>query len=197
MRPFFNHFRAYTLRGLLAIIPLALVIFSLYLLYVLIEVKMMGFVRQSVGVRIPGLGIIVLLVFLYFLGLIVSNVVGRQIFHLVERLAIRLPLVKTIYSAAKQVVSAFSIPDKQGFKRVVLVDPMKNGMWVIGFVTGSMEDVKHKRKVLSVFVPNTPNPTTGFLVMLKESETRDPGWTVEQALKTVIAGGIISPETIQ
>ena len=84
------------------------------------------------------------------------------------------------------------------FKRAVLVDYLKPGIWTIGFVTGTIHDHQHPQtKLLKVFVPTPPNPTSGTMVVVRESETRDPGWSIEDALKTVISGGIIGPKEIR
>jgi uncharacterized membrane protein len=139
-----------------------------------------------------------LLVVLYLLGLIVSNVVGRQLFRLVEGIANRIPLVKTTYNVGRQLSSTLSLPERQVFKRAVLVEYLKPGMWTIGFVTGTLIDRSNNDEVLlKVFIPTPPNPISGTMIVVRESQTRDPGWSVEQALKAVISGGVISPAEIK
>ena len=84
------------------------------------------------------------------------------------------------------------------FKRAVLVEYLKPGMWTIGFVTGVVIDRKNSdEKLLKVFVPTPPSPTSGTMVVVRESQTRDPGWSIEEAMKTVISGGIIGPTDIK
>jgi uncharacterized membrane protein len=101
----------------------------------------------------------------------------------------------------KQLADTLALPDKQAFKRAVLVDYLKPGIWTIGFVTGKIIgkiiDRKNNDEVLlKVFVPTPPNPTSGTMVVVKESETRDPGWTIEEAIRAVVSGGIIGPKEI-
>jgi uncharacterized membrane protein len=198
MKTLLRHLKIYILRGLLAIIPLALTAFALNLLYTVIDKRITGVVEKFIGFSFPGLGVILLLVVLYLLGLIVSNVVGRQIFRLVEGIAKRIPLIKTTYNVGRQLSSTLSLPEKQVFKRAVLVEYLKPGMWTIGFVTGTLMDKSNNEELLlKVFIPTPPNPISGTMIVVRESQTRDPGWTIEEALKAVISGGVISPAEIK
>ena len=157
----------------------------------------MVIVERYLGFRIPGLGIVLVLCIVYIIGLAASNVIGRQVLNLVERIIRRIPLIKTTYSVGKQLATTLSLPEKQAFKRAVMVEFLKPGMWTIGFVTGTIIDIKREReKLLKVYIPTPPNPTSGTIVLVKESEARDPGWTVKEALNTVISGGILGPEEI-
>jgi len=198
MKTLLKHLKIYVLRGLFAIIPLALTAFALNLLYTVIDKRITVVVERLIGFSFPGLGVILLLVVLYLLGLIVSNVVGRQIFRLVEGIAKRIPLIKTTYNVGRQLSSTLSLPEKQVFKRAVLVEYLKPGMWTIGFVTGTLMDKSNNEEVLlKVFIPTPPNPISGTMIVVRESQTRDPGWTIEEALKAVISGGVISPAEIK
>ena len=197
MKTLLKHLKIYVLRGLFAIIPLALTAFALNLLYTVIDKRITGVVERLIGFSFPGLGVILLLVVLYLLGLIVSNVVGRQIFRLVEGIAKRIPLIKTTYNVGRQLSSTLSLPEKQVFKRAVLVEYLKPGMWTIGFVTGTLIDKNTNERLLKVFVPMPPNPISGTMIVVREAQTRDPGWTIEEALKAVISGGMISPAEIK
>jgi uncharacterized membrane protein len=138
------------------------------------------------------------LVALYTLGLLASNVVGKRLFGLLERMTNYIPLIKTTYRVGQQLGKTLSLPEKQVFKKAVLVDYLKPGIWTIGFVTGEVIDTKNNNeKLLKVFVPTPPNPTSGTMVVVRESETRDPGWTIEEAINAVISGGIIGPEELR
>jgi len=186
--------RTYVIRGLLAIIPLALSFFAVKILYTAVDKRVTGVMEGIVGFTLPGFGILVVLVTLYVLGLIASNVVGKQIFGLVEGIVNRVPLIKTTYRIGKQLTVNLSLPEQQVFKRAVLVEYLKPGILTVGFVTGTIIDRKENdAKLLKAFVPTPPNPTSGTMVVVKESLTRDPGWTIEEALKAVISGGIIGP----
>ena len=196
MKGVFRHIRTYTIRGIVASIPFVLTFFVLRFLYLGIDRRIMGLLEEVIGYKIPGLGLLLLLIVLYLLGLIASNIVGRQFFSLIERITNRIPLVKTTYQVGKQLSDTISISERQVFRRAVLVECLKPGMWTIGFVTGTVTDKKIGEELLKVFVPMPPNPASGVMIIVKESQTRDPGWTIDQAIRSVISGGIIGPEEI-
>jgi uncharacterized membrane protein len=194
----FKHIKSYTLRGLLAIIPLALTVFVIRLLYISVDKKIRVPVDRLIGFDVPGLGIIALFLLLYVIGFVTSNVIGKQFLIWLERLTERIPLINTTYHIGKQLTDTLSLPERQVFRKVVLIDFLKPGYWNVGFVTGIIVDKRDNNKVLlKVFVPTVPNPTSGFFIMVQESETHNPGWTVEEAMRLVISGGIIGPTDIR
>ncbi|MBF0522802.1 MAG: DUF502 domain-containing protein [Candidatus Omnitrophica bacterium] len=190
------HCKTYIFRGILAAIPLGLSFFVIWFFYVMVDRKVVNLIHKVIGFRIPGLGILLVLFSLYIIGYLASNVIGRRFFSLLENISNRIPIIKTTYQVGKQLSSTLSLPEGQVFKRVVLVDYFKPDVWVIGFVTGSLEEKTTKEKFLKVFVPHVPSPTSGFLVIVKESQVRDSAWTVEEGIRMVISGGLIGPETI-
>ncbi|MFC1862607.1 DUF502 domain-containing protein [Thermodesulfobacteriota bacterium] len=198
MKRIFEHIKKYIIRGLLAIIPLALTYFALMILYNTIDQRAVKLVDKMTGFSFPGLGLIFVLGSLYLLGLIASNVIGRQTFNLIEKITNRIPLINTVYKIGQQLGTTLSLPGKQVFKKAILVEYLKEGTWTIGFVTGDLIDrTDDSERFLKVFIPTPPNPTTGTIIIVKESRTRDPGWTIEEALRTVLSGGIIGPEEIK
>ena len=198
MKSIFKHLKSYIFRGLLAVIPLALTSFAVKILYTTIDKRITGLIEEIIGFSFPGLGVLLLVAVLYLLGLIVSNVLGRQIFGLLDRIANRIPLVKTTYNVGRQLSSSFSLPEKQVFRRAVLVEYLTPGIWTIGFVTGTIVDKGTDEEVLlKVFIPTPPNPISGTMVVVRESQTRDPGWSIDEALKAVISGGVIGPTEIR
>ena len=197
IRPIFNHFKKYVFRGLLAIIPPALCIFVLHLLYVGIDQRVTGVIERFFGASLPGLGIILVFLILYLLGFIASNITGRKLFSLLEYIVRRIPLINTTYQVGKQLSTTLSLPEKQVFKRAVLVEYLKPGMWTVGFVTGTIFDKSRDNEILlKVYIPTPPLPTSGTMVLVRQTQTRDPGWTIEEAMKVVISGGIIGPDYV-
>lgn len=197
-KTFLNHIKVYVFRGLFAVIPLGLCFFVVRFLYVFIDKKITGRIDDNIGFHIPGLGILIVLVVLYLVGVSVSNLIGKQVFGLIERFSRRIPLIGSIYKIGKQLTETLSLPEKQIFKRVILVEYLRAGSWTIGFVTGSLiEGAQPGEKYLKVFVPTPPNPATGTLLIVRESQVRDPGWTIEEALKTVMSAGIIGPSVMK
>ncbi len=199
MKKFFDHLISYILRGLLAIIPLLLCVVAIRLLYVLIDKQVMKFLEQFIDIRqVPGLGILLLLICLYFIGLIFSNVVGRQIFKIIDYLADRIPFIKFIYGIGKQISDTFAVadPQKQAFQKAVLVNIFDGKGWMLAFITGSLKD-QEGAELLKVFVPTAPHPFTGIIFVVKPSQVLECGWSVEEAIKMVVSVGIISPGQIR
>ncbi len=192
------HLRTHIFRGLIAVIPLVISFFVVQFLYIMVDRRVARMIEGWTGVAIPGLGILLVLAILYLVGLIASNLVGKQLFGLIEKISERIPLVRTTYQVGKQISQSLSHEDKQLFKRVVMVKYLNAGAWTIGFVTGTLTDAKEPGVTfLKVFVPTPPNPTSGTMIIVREEDARDPGWTVEEGLKTVISGGIIGPAQLK
>ena len=148
-----------------------------------------------VSVVVSVLSIIILLVLLYLVGAIGHFVTGKRLISAGETLVLRIPLMRTIYAATKQVVRAISLPDRAAFKSVVLVEFPRPGFKAVGFLTGHIHD-SAGRKFCKVFIPTTPNPTTGFFEIVPVEEVMVTSMSTEDAFKMVISGGILSPDVI-
>ena len=199
MKNFFQHTRTYIFRGLLASIPLVLCGIALWLLSVGIDQRVMRFLDRFFEVRkIPGLGILLLLIFLYLIGLIVSNIMGRQALKAVEKISQKIPIIKSIYGVGKQLSQGISTSqEKQSFKKAVLVkiDP-KSELWIPAFVMSTSKSDKGE-ELSFVYVPTVPTPTGGFVFVVKSSQIMDPGWSVEECLKIIVSMGFISPDQVK
>jgi uncharacterized membrane protein len=194
MRKFWKHFRGYVIRGLVATIPLALSAFAIYIVYNYVDRRVGNLFERLVGFSIPGIGLLTVLLVFYVVGLVATRALGRQAIALVDHLTKRIPLIRTTYEIGKQLQKTLSLPEKQVFKKAVLVEYLKPGIWTIGFVTGSVVDHRDGDvTLLKVFIPTPPNPTSGTMVLVREDMTTNPGWTIEEALKAVVSGGIIGP----
>lgn len=145
---------------------------------------------------VPVLAVLLTLFLLYLLGLLTASVFGRRLIQLVERIFTRLPLVKTIYNSTKQIVTSLGGGQSMNFQRVVLVEFPHPGMKCIGFLTAVMDDMDSGRKMASVFISTTPNPTTGYMQIVPLQDVSDTGWTVEEAVKLLMSGGILSPTKV-
>lgn len=138
--------------------------------------------------------IFALLFLIYLIGVVARFVAGRRLLALGEMFLMKIPLVRTIYSATKQVTTAISVQDSASFKSVVLVEFPRSGCYSLGFLTGLISDAQG-RKFCKIFVSTTPNPTTGFFILLPASEVRRIEMSIEDAFKMIISAGIVSPET--
>lgn len=196
MKRISRHFRIYILRGIFACIPVGLTYFVIKFFYIVIDQKVVNLVDNFIGFRIPGLGIFVLCIVLYVIGYLTSNILGKKFFAFIERIVDRIPIIKTTYRIGKQLSSTLSLSEKTVFKKTVLVDYFRPGVWAVGFVTGRMLDRNTGEKLFKVFLPTVPNPTSGILIILKETQVIDPRWSIEDGMKAIISGGLIGPEEI-
>jgi len=150
---------------------------------------------QAINVLVMIVSIAGFLLAVYVTGALAQAVVGRRLIRAGETVLMRVPLASTIYSAAKQVMEAIASPSKSALRTVVLVEFPRRGAWSVGFLTGRLiEDQDHG--MAKVFVPTTPNPTTGFFVIVPQDEVMITDMTVEEAFKMIISGGIVSPEAL-
>jgi uncharacterized membrane protein len=194
MTGLWRHIRAHVIRGAIATIPLALSAFTIYVVYNYVDKRVANLLERLLGFRIPGIGVLTVLLVFYTVGFVATRAVGRQVVRLFDHVTRRIPLIRTTYEIGKQLQTTFSLPEKQVFQRAVLVQYLTPGIWTLGFVTGSVADASDGGATfLKVFIPTPPNPTSGTMVVVREDMTRDPGWTLEEALKTVVSGGIIGP----
>jgi uncharacterized membrane protein len=191
-----RHLKKAVFRGFLVLLPLALSFLVLRFLYLAVDQRVAGLLEKWIGRKIPGLGILLVLVILYLLGLLAGNLVGRRFLAGVDRISGRVPLVRTTYKLGKQLGNAFASPGSGHLKRVVLVEQFRPGVWSVGFVTGHMSDPKTGEKLVRLFLPQGPNPTSGFMIIVRESEVRPISWTVPEAMNAIISGGISAPDQI-
>lgn len=196
MRRLWGHVRRQIIRGFLASIPLIFSFLLIRFLYLAVDQRVAQLIQKVIGFRIPGLGLLLVLILFYLVGLAASHWAGRQLFRIIEAITIRLPIIKTIYLLGKKLAEALSLPDQQAFQKVVLIEYFRPGVWTVAFVTGSTYDRQSGQKFLKLFIPTTPNPTSGFMAMVPEGQVRFVPWSTEEAIKVVISGGIIGPQEI-
>jgi len=145
---------------------------------------------------VPLVNLLLSFVVIFLLGLVGANILGRRILSRFEALLLKLPLVRTIYSSAKQVVETFQGPGRN-FQRVVLIEYPRKGVWTLALVATERRDSLElfpTDKVLTVFIPTTPNPTSGFLVIMSPEDVKDLDFTVEEAFKFIVSGGIVGKD---
>jgi uncharacterized membrane protein len=152
---------------------------------------------ELIGFHIPGIDFIITLLVILVTGIIVANIVGRRFVSLWDAMIGRIPLVRSIYMGVKQVVETLFTPGGQSFRKVLLVEYPRLGMWSLAFQTGdSTPEVDRALKeeaMVSLFIPTTPNPTSGFLMMVPRKNVIEMDMSVEQALKFVISLGVVQP----
>jgi uncharacterized membrane protein len=153
--------------------------------------------QQLVGVNIPGIGVLFSLLLVLITGIIATNFLGQHFMRIGESLLDRIPLVRTVYNSTKQVINAILSTNSQAFRKVVLVEYPRKGIWSIAFQTnenGFAHNHPTDEPMISVFIPTTPNPTSGFLMMVAKSEVKELSMTIDEALKCVISLGVMQPK---
>lgn len=195
--------RKYLIAGLLVWMPLGITF--------LVIRAVVGFLDKSLvllpdafqpdrlfGFNIPGLGVVLAVALVLVTGMIMANLLGRRLLAFWESQLARIPLVRTIYSAIKQIMEAVLATDGKSFRKVLLVEYPRKGVWSLAFMTSDdLGEVQNKTaaNVISVFVPTTPNPTSGFVLMVPESDVIELDMSVEEGLKMIISMGVVVPNS--
>ena len=194
--------KKYLITGLLIWIPLAITIWVLDLIVSTMDQSLLLLPPQYqpqvvFGRQIPGLGAVLTVVVVFVTGVLTSNIFGRRLLSFWENLLGRIPVVKTIYSAVKQVSDTLFAPGGQAFSKALLVQYPRAGSWTIAFLTGRPGgDVANHLHgdYVSIYVPTTPNPTSGFFLMMPRADVIELDMSVDEALKYVISMGVAFPE---
>jgi len=183
--------------GFAVVIPLVITFLILRMLFNWVDGILAPLLLRILSVHIPGLGIILTFSIIYLAGLATTNVFGRRLLDLGESILFRLPIIRSIYGPTKQLVVMMTTPDGKGFKRVVLVEYPSPGFWVVGFVTGEIPVDEKAFPQWSIFLPTTPNPTSGMMVILPPHHVQLTDITVEEAIRFVVSGGIVVPPSLR
>jgi len=189
--------KRYFLTGLLVMIPIWGTILILKTLFVSLDGILGDVAARFVtsGRYVPGLGIVALILLIFFTGLFAANVIGRHIVKQWESVLNRVPVVRGIYSTLKSMMDILSFAERESYRRVVLIQFPKNGHYCFAFVTGvSKSDMQDMHESLvHVYVPTSPNPTSGYFLLVPEGEVIPVDISVEEAMKLIVSGGLYSP----
>jgi len=193
-----SHFKRYLLAGLLLWTPIAITIWVITWVFDALDNVLPVALRSEVlfGVHVPGFGVLVVLLFILITGFLAANLIGQKLVQVWEGVMRRIPLVRSIYSSVKQVSDTILSPNGQAFRQAVLVQYPRHGSWTIGFLTGtpSAEVATHlPADCVSIYVPTTPNPTSGFFLMVPRTEVVELSIGVDAALKYVVSMGTVPP----
>ncbi|MFO1318058.1 MAG: DUF502 domain-containing protein [Burkholderiales bacterium] len=193
--------RRYLITGLLIWVPLG---FTLWVLHALVTTMDQSLLllpeawrpRNLLGFNLPGLGVLLTVLIVFFTGLITANVLGQRLVRTWEAVLGRIPVVKSIYNSVKQVSDTLFSSSGQAFRKALLIEWPRPGVWTIAFLTGAPGgDVSRHLKgdYISVYVPTTPNPTGGYFVMLPRADAIELDMSVDEALKYIISMGVAPP----
>ena len=195
--------RSWFFTGILVMTPLILTIYVVWAFITFVDNLVVPLVpieyRPSyyLPFSIPGLGLIIVFLFTTFVGILATGLFGRTLIRLWENILNRMPVVRSVYSAIKQILETVMATQSDAFRQAVLVEYPRKDIWAIGFVTGSTKgEVSENvnKKMVNVFMPTTPNPTSGFLLFFPEKDLIFLEMSVEDALKLVVSGGMVVPK---
>jgi uncharacterized membrane protein len=190
-----GHFTGTLGTGLLLLVPVAITYLVLKFLFDAIDGILQPAIQPLLGRHIPGLGAVIIIIMVYLAGLLGTVVVGKQLIRLGQSILLRVPVFNTVYSAAKQLIESFSGSSTTGFKRVVLIEYPRPGLWTIGFLTALTKD-ENDAPLAIVYIPTAPTPQSGWVAILPVREVYDTGMPVQEAVRLVLSGGIVAPAQI-
>ena len=192
---FLRKFRDILIAGLVVTVPIGLTIWIFAWLFTQIDQLLRPLVKLVFGREIVGVGFGVIVIVVLIVGAIATNNLGKRIIRWGESLLGKIPITRTIYDGIRQIIQSFSDPGKTGFMQVVMVQYPRKGVYTIGFVTNEHVDEAGK-KLVNVFVPNSPNPMTGFLHIFDDVDVIRTSITIEEGLKMVVSAGRMSPKDV-
>lgn len=195
--------RGYFIAGILVVAPITITLYLAFFFVTSIDSWVASLVPDAYNPNnylpfsIPGLGLVVVFLTLVVIGFFAANFLGRFLIKFSEYILDRVPVIKTIYGSIKQIMETVLANQSDAFREAVLLEYPRKGTWSIGFLTGTTSGEVQKvtkDKMINVFVPTTPNPTSGFLLFVPEKDVYKLHMTVEEAIKMVVSGGIVTPQ---
>ena len=208
-------FRRYFITGLLIWVPIGITLWVLDLVITTMDLSL-SLLPQTwqpvalLGRHVPGIGALLTVVVIFATGGLATNFLGQRLVTIWEGLLSRIPIVRTIYSSVKQVSDTLLSPQGNAFRKALLVQYPREGSWTIGFMTGTPADEVRRRvaqaqpvrddagagaEMVSIYVPTTPNPTSGFFLMMRREDTIELEMSVDEALKYIVSMGVVTPDT--
>ena len=198
-----KHLRNYFISGLLFWIPLALSVivikFSLEFINELVPTKYLPETLFNLNTDFPGSGIVLVLLVILITGVIVSNFLGRKLVAIWERILNKIPGFRNVYNVLKKVSDTVFNSSTESFRKAFLIQYPSKGIWVIAFQSGDYKGEAESiigEEMINLFVPTTPNPTSGFFVMMPKKDVFELNMTVEEAFKIVISAGVVIPKSL-
>jgi len=196
--------RRYLIAGLLVWVPLGITLYVLHFLVTALDQTLLLLPERArpdslIGVHIPGFGVLLSFLILFITGAVAANFFGARLILMWESLLGRIPFVKSLYSGVKQVSDTLFSEKGNAFRKALLVEYPREGSWTIAFMTGTPDRSVAQYlpgEHVSVYVPTTPNPTSGFFLMLPRARVRELDMSVDEALKYIISMGVVAPSSV-
>ena len=195
--------RAYLFTGILVTAPVAITFYLAYKFILWVDVFVTKIIPPQYNfvnympMTIPGFGLIFLIGFLMLIGMFAAGFLGRFFIRLGEWFVAKMPLVSSVYSLLKQIFETVFSSKTQAFKKVVMLEYPRKGIWILGLVSADLSgEVADKlpEEMVNVFIPTTPNPTSGFLIFVPKKDVIEMDMSVEEAIKFIVSGGLVEPK---
>jgi uncharacterized membrane protein len=197
---FKRHFRKSIFSGLLIIVPLVITVLVIKAIFTFLDSLLLPYLQPYLGewIIVPGTGIIITFAAIYFIGLMVSNFIGRKFVQKGELFLLKIPIAKSIYGSVKQIIETFSFKDETpSGKKVVMVEYPKENVWSIGLVNGEIKHPSSNEKMYNILILASINPTSGFFIIVPQHKVIELNISVEEAMKWIVSGGIVTPERLK
>jgi uncharacterized membrane protein len=189
-----RHLRNKLLLGILVLVPLIATVLILVWAFNSVDNILQPIIRSTWGINFPGIGVAIVIVLAYISGIIASSLLGRKIISFIESYLDRLPVFGQLYRGIRQIIRSFSEPRETGFMQVVFIEYPRKGIHSLGFITNELRD-SSEEKFYTVFVPTSPNPTSGFLEVVREEEIIRANISVDEATRVVVSAGRVPMRT--
>ncbi len=188
--------RRHFISGLLVTVPIIVTYLVLRFLFVTLDGLLNPVVHRLLGYYIPGLGVIITVLLVLLAGIFATNFIGARLVHVGDRFLARMPLVRIVYTAAKQLVDALLAPQARAFSQVVLIEYPRKGLYAIGFLSRrpKLQRTGAEQEMALVFIPSTPTPFSGMVVLVPISDVYPLEIGVEDAVKVLVSGGVVAPD---
>jgi uncharacterized membrane protein len=196
--------RAYFLAGVIVTAPIGITVLLIWQFITFLDSQVGSLIpdrynpESYLPFSVPGLGLLITIAFLTLVGFLAAGLAGRTLVRIGERLLSRMPVVRSVYSTLKQIFETVLAQSSRSFREVVLIEYPRRGIGAIGFVTGPTRgevQVRSEEELVNVFLPTTPNPTSGFLLFVPKRDLVHLDMTIEEGIKLVISGGIVAPQS--
>jgi uncharacterized membrane protein len=184
--------------GVLVTVPIIVTIIVLHFLFRQVDGILSPILERFLGYSIPGMGLLATILLVLLAGALARNVIGSRLFSIGELLFVRTPLVRTVYSAAKQLVEGVTSPQRKVFQRAVVVEYPRKGIYTFGFAAARtrMEEGPITGDLVAVFIPSTPTPVTGFVILVPADDVHELSTPTEGVIKALVSGGIATPDEL-
>lgn len=191
--------KRYFLSGVLVVVPAILTYIVLRFLFDTIDGILQPLLHRLLGYYIPGLGLLSTLLIIILAGILTRNFIGARLYRFGEKMLTRLPIIRPVYSAAKQLLEAVAMPSMDSFKEVAMIEYPRKGSYAICFISHRVEIEKQGQRQLmaTVFVPSTPTPISGMVVMVPDEDVIVLDMSIEEGVKFLVSGGVAAPSLIK